>query len=208
MKGQNLVGKFFKKFVKNCKGSISIEFVFMITLLTIMLVFMADLALLRSNLGKMDNVTYSLVNLLRERTQLYGKGNESLARDKELNGKIENKDLSDFRKLAKYAIYGDVNSQKELFIVLESLQFSESEPITEPQMTYTVLGDSNRCKPATNLRSLKNIAPRSEINEKRTIPLYQVTVCIQSYSIFRAIILDETKKTGRLLCSSSVAVGR
>ncbi|MBR0573537.1 MULTISPECIES: tight adherence pilus pseudopilin TadF [Pasteurellaceae] len=208
MKDRNLRNKLFNNFTKNSRGSVTIEFVFMITLLTLMLVFMVDLALLRSNLGKIDNATYSLVNLLRERTQLYGKGNESLSKDEKVNGKIKNKDLSDFRRLAKYMMYGDANSSKELFIIIESLQFNEADVDKEPTLVFSSLGDRNACVPATNLQLLRSIAPRSEVNERRTIPLYQVTICIQDYSIFRAIILDESEKSGRLLRSSSVAVGR
>ncbi|MDP8170830.1 tight adherence pilus pseudopilin TadF [Pasteurella skyensis] len=195
-------------FIKNSKGAVAIEFVFMIILLTFMLVFMVDLAMLRSNLGKLDNMSYSLVNVLRERTQLYGKGNESFARSRKVAGKLENRDITNFRKLAKYMAFGNTQSDKELFLVLESLQFQRSSPTAEPVLNYTALGDTGQCAPATNLQNLKAIAPRSEIDERRTIPLYQVTVCLKNYSIFRAIVLDESEQSGRLLRSSSVAVAR
>ncbi|MDG6882633.1 Uncharacterised protein [Phocoenobacter uteri] len=208
MKDQYFNSKLLRRFIKNTKGAVAIEFVFMIIVLTIMLVFMADLALLRSHLGKMDNASYSLVNLLRERTQLYGKGHETLALSQMVNGKLENKDLSDFTKLAKHMMYGDANSKKELVVVLESLQFGESPIDAEPTVTHSFLGDKQRCEPATNLPSLKDIAPRSEVKETRTIPMYQVTICIKDYSIFKAIVLGESERSGRLLRSSSVAVGR
>ncbi|MDP8079606.1 tight adherence pilus pseudopilin TadF [Phocoenobacter skyensis] len=195
-------------FVKNSKGAVAIEFVFMIILLTLMLAFMVDLALLRSNLGKLDNMSYSLVNVLRERTQLYGKGNEGLAETRNVGGKSRNRDVTNFRKLAKYMAFGDTQSDSEIFVVLESLQFRRSDPTKKPLPIYKKLGDVEQCAPVKELNALQAIAPRSEIDEKRTIPLYQVTVCLKTYSVFRAIVLDESEQSGRLLRSSSVAVAR
>lgn len=186
-------------FLKNNRGSVTIEFVVMLLVLLFMLVFMADLAILRSNMGKLDNLSYSLVNVLRERTQLYGKGHEA----------IQSPEVGNFRKLAKGMFFGDPESDKELYIVLNSIQFKNTTTPTEkPQIKNNItLGDTAQCTPTTNLKDVDYIAPRSEINNNRIIPLYQVTVCIPSYSIFKAIIAGDAS-AGRTLRSSSIAVGR
>ena len=62
-----------KNFLKSKKGAVTIEFFFMVLLLGVLFAFMADLVMLRSTLGKLDNASFSLVNILRERTQLYGR---------------------------------------------------------------------------------------------------------------------------------------
>lgn len=186
-------------FLKNNRGSVTIEFVVMLIVLLFMLVFMADLAILRSNMGKMDNLSYSLVNVLRERTQLYGKGHEA----------IEASEVEPFRKLAKGMFFGNPDSDKELYIVLNSIQFQNTvTPTKQPQIKDDIiLGDTAQCTPTTNLKDVAYIAPRSEINNNRIIPIYQVTVCIPSYSIFKAIIAGDAS-SGRTLRSSSIAVGR
>ena len=56
-----------KGFIRNKKGAVSIEFFFSILLFGIMFAFMIDLLMVRSSLGKLDNASYTLVNLLRER---------------------------------------------------------------------------------------------------------------------------------------------
>ena len=196
--------KHYSSFLRNSRGSVTIEFVVVLLVLLFMLVFMADLAILRSNMGKLDNLSYSLVNVLRERTQLYGKGNESLTGTEEQ----KKMDINQFRQLAKGMFFGDPNSSKKLYIVLSSIEFNNAAIDQVPtEKNNITLGDIGQCKPSTNLSSMENIAPRSELNNERTIPIYQVTVCIPSYSIFKAIIAGEAS-SGRTLRSSSIAVVR
>lgn len=188
-----------KLFIKQQRAAITIEFVFTIILLTVILTFMIDLTMLRSNLGKLDNSSYSLANILRERKQLYN-GNEMISLDS----------IEKFRKLAKYAVYGDDTASKELFIVIESVSFT-TDPLDqqkEPKPDYKRFGDVSHCTPYKNLDSLSNIAPRSEAKGGRKIPIYQVTICIPSYSVFKSVILNESSNSRHILRSSSMVVAR
>ena len=99
-----------RNFISSKKGSVTIEFVFMLVLLLFIFAFLVDFVIVRTTQGKLDNATYSLVNILRERTQLYNdKGTNTLT----------TKDLQDFEKLAKLTLFGDVNSNKQVGVVLE-----------------------------------------------------------------------------------------
>lgn len=200
----------FKGFLKGNRGSAVIEFFFSAIVLLLLLFFMIDLAFTRGTIGKLDNLSYSMVNLLRERTQLYGKGNEDLSAPELKNGKIVYKDVENFRRLAKAMYYGDSHSDKPLYIVLRSLQFNATPPTQKAVLNDTQSqpqGDTAQCTPTTDLTTLANIAPRSELDNYRTLPLYQVTVCVPSHSIFESFIAGNAA-AGRVLRSSSVSVGR
>ncbi|MGC7589352.1 tight adherence pilus pseudopilin TadF [Bisgaard Taxon 46] len=177
------------RFYKNKSGSVTIEFVFMLMLLTFIFAFLADLVILRSTTGKLDNTSYSLVNVLRERTQLY-----------ERNYTITDEDYRQYEQLAKQLVYGDKDSTKPLKIVLE--YWSENEKITLPN------SPDSSCKPYRKLESVSYLSPKSEINNERKIPLYQVTLCVETHSFFKAILLDKSSHSLGWLRSSSMSVAR
>lgn len=201
------------RFYRDTRGAVIIEFFFSIIVLLLLFFFMFDLAFTRGEIGKLDNLSYSMVNLLRERTQLYstdGEVNENLSSAEIRNGKIFYQDVENFRKLAKSMFYGDPYDTRPLYIVLGSLQFSKTPINVKPYLmnSGTILqGDTHICRPTTNLVNLQNIAPRSEVDNQRILPLYQVTVCIPSKSLFKSFLSDKNHALG-LLRSSSVSVGR
>ncbi|WP_439236180.1 tight adherence pilus pseudopilin TadF [Lonepinella koalarum] len=197
MKDRNLTTRI-KFFSSNEKGSVAIEFVLIMIVLAFIFAFMADLVFMRSSLGKLDNASYSLVNVLRERRQLY---DETISGSKT----ITNSDLVTFRKLASQILYGDNSHDNDVIIVLEQLTFTEETPI----LPHTKLGDDSKCPPATSLDKLKDLSPRSEINGERKIPLYQVTVCMNIGSgLFRALLAKDSTKLDGMLRSSSLGVSR
>lgn len=183
MKDRNLINKFYR----NNRGSVSIEFVFMLILLAFIFAFLADLVIIRSTMGKLDNVSYSLVNILRERTQLY---------DRE--ARINDQDLKEFEQLAKRLVYGDKESKKDLYIVLEHWQEGNSSSKR----------NSSQCKPYRKIDELSQLSPRSEINNERKIPLYQVTLCVETNSFFKALLLDKANQSWGMIRSSSFSVSR
>ncbi len=186
-----------KSFSSNKKGSVTIEFVLIMIVLAVIFAFMADLVFVRSTLGKLDNASYSLVNILRERNQLYN-GSETISQDT----KIANNDLVTFKKLASGILYG--SNDHDAMIILEQLTFNGSTPNTP-----TVLGDTTKCQPSTPLRQRADLSPRSEANGERKIPLYQVTVCMETGSgLFRALVAGDSAKSNGMLRSTSLAVSR
>ncbi|MDG2942723.1 tight adherence pilus pseudopilin TadF [Exercitatus varius] len=183
-----------RRFIRQQSGSVTIEFVFMLILLILILAFMADLAILLSTAGRLDNISYSLANILRERTQLY-KGNENLATER-----VNNRDVTQFKALATRMAFGDKNSSKKIYVVLEYLAPENS--------IYRIIGDTDKCKPYEALQNLVNLSPRSEINNSRKIPLYQVTVCVPNYSFFSTLVPGVAKNMDETVRSSSITVSR
>ncbi|WP_386689550.1 tight adherence pilus pseudopilin TadF [Lonepinella sp. MS14437] len=209
-----------KFFSSNEKGSVAIEFVLIMIVLAILFAFMADLVFVRSTLGKLDNASYSLVNVLRERNRLTidSETNSTDAGASETNvqdtgaskttladeRKITNKELVTFKKLASQILYGKGHDHNDVMIVLEQLTFTGAT-----SSTLTTLGDTSKCKPSTTLDRRANLSPRSEANGERKIPLYQVTVCMETGSgLFRALVADDSAKSNGMLRSTSLAVSR
>lgn len=184
------------RFFKNKNGSVTIEFFFMVLILGIIFAFMADLVMLRSTLGKLDSASFSLVNVLRERTQLYG-GNADLNRTRDLN---------QFEQLAKLALFGDKNSTQKVDVVLEYWR----QDVNGRDQVQTE-STSPTCSPYQPISQFRDLSPFSEVeNRERKVPMYQVTLCVDTRaSLFKALVLnDETKTDLGMIRSSTVALSR
>ena len=193
---ENFLSKI-KDFLSNKRGSVTIEFIFMLILLTFIFAFLADFVIVRSTQGKLDNASYSLVNVLRERIQLFGdNGTANLTDD----------DLHDFEKVARGLLYGDKNNDNQtVFIVLEHCW---RDPVSQKDQFERFPKSSNGCEPYRNIESLVNLSPNSEINNGRKIPLYQVTLCAETNSFFKSLYLSKENQSLGLIRSSSLAVSR
>ncbi|WP_314186057.1 tight adherence pilus pseudopilin TadF [Aggregatibacter kilianii] len=193
---ENLLSKI-KDFLPNKRGSVTIEFIFMLILLTFIFAFLADFVIVRSTQGKLDNASYSLVNVLRERIQLFGdNGTATLTDD----------DLHDFEKVARGLLYGDKNDDNQkVFIVLEHFW---REPGSTSNKFERLPSSSNGCEPYRKIEDLVHLSPNSEINEGRKIPLYQVTLCAETNSFFKSLYLSKENQSLGLIRSSSLAVSR
>jgi tadF len=182
-----------KGFIRNKKGSVTIEFFFSVLLFAIMFAFMVDLIMIRSSLGKLDNASYTLVNLLRERKNLYS--------DRP-NDDITSLDVQQYKELAKLLLFNDKNDKSKVYLILE---YKASET------TRSVLGDSGQCAPYSSLDTLWALSPRSESSVRsgeRKVPLYQVTICIETGSLFKALLVDKSARDGNFVRSSSFSVAR
>lgn len=166
------------------QGSVSIEFIFSAMFLLIIFAFMVDLVTLRSTLGKLDRTSNSLVNIVRERTQFYAGRAE-----------INALDVADLKSLAQ----GILQLDQPIGIFLERWG--------EEQNGIISIGDMD-CRPAVSLTEQARLSPRSEISNTRRIPLYQVTLCTEIGSLFRAMLLDKENRTNNFVRSSSIAVSR
>lgn len=192
------MNKFFhnkiKGFIRNKKGAVSIEFFFSILLFGIMFAFMVDLLMIRSSLGKLDNASYTLVNLLRERNKLYP--------DRPTDG-ITSSDAQQYKKLAKLLLFNDKNDNSDVYVTLEYKSNNSAR---------SVEGDIGKCAPYSSLDTLWALAPLSESSSvshgERKVPLYQVTICIESGSLFKALLLDSSARDGIFIRSSSFSVAR
>lgn len=195
-----ILGKFFH----HQKGSVTIEFTFMVILLCMMFAFMADLAIMRSTIGKLDRTSYSLVNIVKERTQFY-EGRDTL----------DQSQVDKMQRLAAIMLNSDPNN---VGVVIEYMSFATPE---RPQNgrkpranSPTILraGYRKNCEPIKPISDLPMLSPVSENGvESRYVPLYQVTVCMPNYSLFQAILgsfYNERNQLKGTLRSSSIGVRR
>ena len=183
-----------KKFFHNKRGAVSLEFLFMLILLVFIFAFLTDLVIVRTTQGKLDNASYSLVNVLRERNQLYNdNGSEPL----------KNTDLTEYQQMAKLILFGDKSSPNTVGVTIEHW--------TEKKSTET-LTNLNTCQPYRKLdNNLSYLSPRSEAanpDNQRKIPLYQVTLCVEVGSFFKNLITRKENQSFGMLSSSSLAVAR
>ena len=193
---ENLLSKI-KDFLPNKRGSVTIEFIFMLILLTFIFAFLADLVIVRSTQGKLDNASYSLVNVLRERIQLFGdNGTATLTDD----------DLHDFEKVARGLLYGDKNDDNQKVLIV--LEHFWREPGSTSNKFERLPSSSNGCEPYRKIEELVHLSPNSEINDGRKIPLYQVTLCAETNSFFKSLYLSKENQSLGLIRSSSLAVSR
>lgn len=193
---ENFLSKI-KDFLPNKRGSVTIEFIFMLMLLTFIFAFLADFVIVRSTQGKLDNASYSLVNVLREREQLFGdKGTETLTYD----------DLHDFEKVARGLLYGDKNDDNQKVLIV--LEHFWREPGSTSNKFERLPSSSNGCEPYRKIEELVDLSPNSEIYDGRKIPLYQVTLCAETNSFFKSLYLSKENQSLGLIRSSSLAVSR
>ena len=193
---ENLLSKI-KDFLPNKRGSVTIEFIFMLILLTFIFAFLADFVIVRSTQGKLDNASYSLVNVLRERIQLFGdNGTATLTDD----------DLHDFEKVARGLLYGDKNDDNQKVLIV--LEHFWREPGSTSNKFERLPSSSNGCEPYRKIEELVHLSPNSEINDVRKIPLYQVTLCAETNSFFKSLYLSKENQSLGLIRSSSLAVSR
>lgn len=189
MKKNTLINTRF--FFRDERGAVTIEFFFMLVLLIFIFAFLADLVIVRTTQGKLDNASYSLVNILRERTQLYN-DNGSMA--------LKSSDLTEYEKMAKLVLFGDKDSKNKVGVTIE--HWSE-------KTHADIQTNLSTCQPYRKLDdALSYLSPRSEASSQRKIPLYQVTLCVEAGSFFKSLILRKENQSFGMLSSSSLAVAR
>lgn len=185
-----------KKFKKEKTGSVTIEFAFMLLFLGIMLVFMVDLVLVRSTMGKLDSVSYSLVNILRERNTFY----------KDNPDQVTEQDVEKLRTVAQTLLYGKGSSQK-VDIAIEQLTYTGDQAV----VTHDGKGNGKECSAARPLGKHPELSPYSQsVNtaKQRQVPVYQVTLCVEITSPFKYFLLNKENRATHGIRSSSVSVSR
>lgn len=190
------------KFLSNKKGSVAIEFMLLLIVLIIMFAFMFDLVLMRSTTGKLERTSYSLLNVIKERTQLYGNSN---------NTNLDDHDVTQMQKLAENLLYGQGNPNKQkVEVYLEYLELTDptnpnapnDRSSRKPKKNFPIVkGSSSSCRP---LKPITDLAASSPISETlRSVPIYQVTVCAEVSSLFKSILVSKKDQSLGLLRASS-----
>ena len=157
-----------------------------------MLVFMIDLVLARSAMGKLDTASYSLVNVLKERSRFYAK-----------SPTISDEDVTKLQKMAAKLLFNDPES-KEVRISVEQLRHE-----SDGSVNVSRKGDINSCQAATALRAeLSPYSQALEAVDRKQLFVYQVTLCMNITSPFRYFLLHKDNRVEHGIRSSSVGVGR
>ncbi len=166
------------------KGVFAIEMSFVMFFLAALLFFTGDIAYKLFNRVNLDRVSYSLVNIVKERTRFYHKRFE-----------LNQKDLSDIQKLASELL----NDHNQFGLRVESLINGKI------QIFNNTADNSSACLGFDSLNNRK----RSElvpVNLKsKPFPLYQVTLCYEVDNWFDRFM---GKNKTSYLHSSSVIAGR
>ena len=130
------------------KGSFVIELAFVLMFLCLLTLFTADIAMQLFTRAKLDRVSYSLVNVLKERTRFYN-GNNILTQD----------DYDQLNIIAK-KLLPDTNYN----VLINS---------TVPTEAITPTVKPVKCSPITINPALIPISSLTDVK----FPVYQVTVC-------------------------------
>lgn len=168
------------------RGTFSVEFALLGVVFSTMLLFTADTVVKLSVQGKLDRLSYSLVNILKERTQLYGKDDHTLtnAMATELYGFAQG---SMSRTLGSYEaarLHGDI----------EVLSFDQNNRMHTDSKAL-----NGGCKSDQSITAFESLSMTTSWG--RRAALYRVTLCYDSENW--AFDGDDTA-----LLSSSLMMGR
>ncbi|RBW66593.1 ATP-binding protein [Vibrionales bacterium C3R12] len=172
------------------KGNFSVEFAIVGLFFSLLIVFSGDVIIKLSIKGKLDRLSYSLVNVLKERTQLYSEDYQITPNEARGMMTIGGNSLS--RTLSTY-------DPTKFGALVEELTFRGiSAP--NPQKEYRFGGITcNVSKPLSELQHLSVIT-----SWERQASLYRVTFCYETDNWIGDLLGTEFTRVS----SSSVMIGR
>lgn len=169
------------------RAAVSVEFVLISIALIFFIFFLTDLVIRQATVGKLDRVSYSVAGILRERIQLFD------ARET-----LNQQDVDAAADLAK-KILTDMNSTidlSQMSLHVEEMHFEDPIRLGDDRKQIKIYkswdsGSSVQCMPPQPLNEQQQLTPRGSYG--RWVPLYQVTVCLPTFSWFmRLTSTDET----------------
>jgi len=169
------------------RAAVSVEFVLISIALIFFIFFLTDLVIRQATVGKLDRVSYSVAGILRERIQLFD------ARET-----LNQQDVDGAADLAK-KILTDMNSTidlSQMSLHVEEMHFEDPIRLGDDRKQIKIYkswdsGSSVQCMPPQPLNEQQQLTPRGSYG--RWVPLYQVTVCLPTFSWFmRLTSTDET----------------
>lgn len=187
------------------RGSVAIELTFVLGALAMCMMFAGDLAAKMTIQGELDNLSYSMVNIVRDRSALYPAPNSSEGRIM-----LHEKDVGQIDRIVKSTLSrqrAGFNESKYALIV-EGVLFDKQSNKNSPAIikNYSSYPKGNQqlaCK-APNKSEFTALTPYT--NKKRYKPMYRVTVCYESPDLFQRF--TQSSKSPIVIRSSSINVGR
>lgn len=168
----------------NQRGVFAIEMAFVLFFIAALLMFTGDIAFKLFNSVALDRVSYSLVNIVKERSRFYDKRFE-----------LKEQDMKEIQMLASRLLSGD----RPFGLRIESLHKGKLD---------TFIGNVSDAPVCSSVDSLSQTSRAELVPQNlagKSFPLYQVTLCYLVDSWFMAFLGD--KKQSHLQ-STSVIVGR
>lgn len=172
------------------QGVFTIEFALIAVFFSLLLVFSGDVIIKLSVKGKLDRLSYSLVNIIKERTELYTQ-----------DSKITAKEVDAIYSIAKNSLARTMGSfdANKLKILVEEQTFKD---INTPDLPVKLPLGKKACAVPQFLSALANLSVVSSWG--RQVSLYRVTLCYETDNWIGS-------KLGRnftTVTSSSVMIGR
>lgn len=167
------------------RAAVSVEFVLISIALIFFIFFLTDLVVRQATVGKLDRVSYSVAGILRERIQLFD------ARET-----LNQQDVDSAADLAK-KILTDMNSTidlSQMSLHVEEMHFEDPIRLGDDRKQIKLYkswdsGSAGQCLPPQSLNQLQQLTPRGSYG--RWVPLYQVTVCLPTFSWFTRLTSTE-----------------
>lgn len=180
-----------KSMAKKQQGTFSVEFAIVGLMFSFLLVFSGDVIIKLSMKGKLDRLSYSMVNILKERTQLYNEDYKiTQAEASELNtisrGSLTRMSASSF-------------NTNDLQVIVEELTFAD---IGRPNAVRTFNFGRQICSLNTTLADLEHLSVVTSWDRQAT--LYRVSLCYETENWVGELLGGDF----RVVSSDAVIIGR
>ena len=172
------------------RGVFSIEFAIIGVVFSLLLAFSGDVIMKISIKGKLDRLSYSLVNVLKERTQLYDADYQLTAAE-----------VTSLNNIAKHSLartFSVFDEAKYGFLV-EELSFLDADT---PNPIISEQRGAIHCRVDQSIGELKKLTVFSV--RGRNMPLYRVAICYESNNWFGGLV----GKNYTRVMSDSIVIGR
>ncbi|WP_162063690.1 tight adherence pilus pseudopilin TadF [Vibrio taketomensis] len=149
------------------KGTFTIEFAIVGLFLSLLFVFAGDMTIKLAHKGKLDRLSYSLVNILKERTQLYGK-----------DFNIKPAEIESIANIARDSLRRTVQQfdQASFGYLIESVTFDQEQKPS--YQFFNTNGVGVRCQAAQSLNQMQHLSKVTTWGRRAT--LYRVTLCYET----------------------------
>ncbi|MEZ9875069.1 tight adherence pilus pseudopilin TadF [Vibrio breoganii] len=146
-------------------GAFTVEAVFGITVLVMMMFFIGDLSQMLSANTQASRVSYSLATATKERLRFFDSRHTLSQADFDLINEIA----------ADLLVHQAPEKQDGYGLTIESLTGSSNAPTVQ---TFSKdLDSGEKCTPGTDISALAHLRPTRE--DGIVFPIYQVTVCLK-----------------------------
>tara|TARA_Y100001956_G_C4127358_1_gene191005 strand:- start:4088 stop:4639 length:552 start_codon:yes stop_codon:yes gene_type:complete len=176
---------------KRQNGSFSVEFAIVGLVFSTLLVFSGDVIIKLSMKGKLDRLSYSMVNILKERTQLYDE-----------DYKITNSEARQLYVISRESLSrmsGSAFDSNRYRVIVEEQTFA-SNGNPNPVRTFNFGADV--CTLQTRLSDLRHLSVVTSWDRQAT--LYRVSLCYQTDNWVGDILGGDF----RIVSSDAVIIGR